>query len=402
MHPPVDVVVSGHICLDIIPSFPPGMSDPLKALAPGRLVEIGPVTVATGGAVANTGLALHRLGVSVQLNGKLGDDLWGRAVREYLDGVGEGLSGGMTVDAEETTSYTVVISPPGVDRMFLHHPGANQSFTTEDVPFAKFRHARIFHFGYPPVMRRMYEQGGEELERLFQTAKENGLTTSLDMCMPSPGSGGSKVDWRQILAATLPYVDVFLPSFDEMLLMLHPAVYERYEREKGSQISLAASCGLEVVDELANEFIQYGAAIVGLKLGEEGMYLRTSTAERLAALGRAGVGSEEEWAERTLFIPPFRVEAVNAVGAGDATVAGFLCGLLSGAGPEDVLEFAVAVGAHCVEGVDATSGIVSAERVRQRIAAGWESRPVRVSLDAWSQAANGRVWYGPTDPGWDL
>jgi hypothetical protein len=54
---PTDAVVAGLICLDIIPRFP----DPVT-LAPGKVTEIGAADLATGGAVANTGLALHLLG----------------------------------------------------------------------------------------------------------------------------------------------------------------------------------------------------------------------------------------------------------------------------------------------------------------------------------------------------
>jgi len=56
------VIVAGHICLDIIPRFPTDAGADLSAyLSPGRLSEIGSVTLSTGGAVSNTGLNLQRL-----------------------------------------------------------------------------------------------------------------------------------------------------------------------------------------------------------------------------------------------------------------------------------------------------------------------------------------------------
>jgi hypothetical protein len=46
----IDVVVAGHICLDIIPQFMPGRGSDLSAyLSPGRLSEVGPMTLSTGG-----------------------------------------------------------------------------------------------------------------------------------------------------------------------------------------------------------------------------------------------------------------------------------------------------------------------------------------------------------------
>ncbi len=74
-----DVVVAGHICLDLIPRLRDS-----PALEPGGLTVVGPAVVSTGGAVANTGLALHRLGTSVAMMGKVGTDAFGRVVLDLL------------------------------------------------------------------------------------------------------------------------------------------------------------------------------------------------------------------------------------------------------------------------------------------------------------------------------
>ena len=108
---PAEVVVAGHICLDVIPV----LHGPAR-IEPGRLLEIGPAEMSTGGAVPNIGLSLHRLGVPVRLMGKVGDDLFGSAVLEALRARDPELAADMVVGAGETTSYSIVISPPGVDR----------------------------------------------------------------------------------------------------------------------------------------------------------------------------------------------------------------------------------------------------------------------------------------------
>lgn len=78
------VAVAGYTCLDIMPEFelPPGKPDTL--VSPGTLIGIGPLRVAGGGVVSNTGLALHQLGVPALLMGKVGDDLWGRLTVDTL------------------------------------------------------------------------------------------------------------------------------------------------------------------------------------------------------------------------------------------------------------------------------------------------------------------------------
>src|SRR5918996_6571265 len=118
-----DVVVAGHACLDLLPELTRGIE-----LTPGRLREVGPVRFAPGGAVPNVGLALATLGAAPKLVGRIGDD----ALGEVLLGLVRRRLRAGTLAFErvpgESTSYTIIISPPGVDRLFLHHPGCNDRF----------------------------------------------------------------------------------------------------------------------------------------------------------------------------------------------------------------------------------------------------------------------------------
>jgi sugar/nucleoside kinase (ribokinase family) len=66
----VDIVVAGHVCLDLIPRFrPPPAASLADVMAPGKLVNVDEAAVSTGGAVSNTGLALIRLGAKTLLMG---------------------------------------------------------------------------------------------------------------------------------------------------------------------------------------------------------------------------------------------------------------------------------------------------------------------------------------------
>lgn len=56
-------VAAGHICLDITPVFYGGRGTQMdKILEPGKLIDVGAADIHTGGAVANTGLAMQKLG----------------------------------------------------------------------------------------------------------------------------------------------------------------------------------------------------------------------------------------------------------------------------------------------------------------------------------------------------
>ena len=223
------IIVAGHICLDITPVFQSEKPQPLaQILTPGKLIHMRGVNINTGGAVANTGLALKILGADVELMGKVGDDAFGRIILERLDQYG--LREGMIVSPDSGTSYSVVIAPPGTDRIFLHDPGANDTFRVADMDFTKIAGADFFHFGYPPIMRHMYADGGEELTEIFRRVKAAGLTTSLDMAAVDPESEAGKADWAAILRKVLPYVDYFVPSVEELCFMADRPRYEDWLR----------------------------------------------------------------------------------------------------------------------------------------------------------------------------
>ena len=44
-----DVLVAGHLCVDIIPEIPPAPAQSDSFLAPGRLTEVGAAVISTGG-----------------------------------------------------------------------------------------------------------------------------------------------------------------------------------------------------------------------------------------------------------------------------------------------------------------------------------------------------------------
>ncbi len=358
-----DVIVAGHLCLDIIPTFSGGERPLCDILAPGRLTTVGGAICATGGAVSNTGLALHRYGLKTQLVGKVGDDVFGEAILSVIRERDPSLTESIVIAPGEASSYTLVINPPNIDRMFLHCPGVNDTFCADDVEFPTLGKARLLHFGYPPLMRRMFENNGEETAKLFRNAKANGLITSLDMARPDPSAKSGRVNWRNLLANVLPHVDLFMPSVDELLFMLDRPRLEPFETavEAGDPIGRLKQTDLCA---LADELIAMGANNVVIKLGAAGLYLRTSAQT-----------DSPEWADRDLYHPCFETKVVGTTGAGDCTIAGFLAGVLHGQSPEAAMDSATGSGACNVEAADAISSIPTWDALQTRISKGWKTAP---------------------------
>lgn len=327
---PAEIIVAGHLCLDLIPEFK-GPSE----IEPGCLIEVGPAQFSTGGTVSNVGRSLHRLGVPTRLIGKVGDDPFGQIVCRLLKEDGEHLADDLVVSPGGATSYSVVISPPHKDRTFLHMPGENDTFGPEDLKPEAMAGAKILHFGYPPLMARMYAGEGDELQALLAKAKEAGLILTLDMSLPDPVSPSGKAPWKAILQRILPLVDWFMPSQDELAFMLGRPI--------------------DQLREMMDECLAYGARTVVVKKGSQGL---------------VAVGQSDEKAEQGCF----QVDVKGTTGAGDATIAGVLYGILQGWPLAKCLESGCAVGAFSVEAPDSVSGVKPWSRVESRLAGEWKPR----------------------------
>ena len=389
----LDAVVAGHLCLDITPSFLAGERRPVgELLRPGRLVNIGPATISTGGAVSNTGLNLIKLGLRARLLGKIGADLLGESVRAVLRQAGHD-GEGLLVAPGEQTSYTIVLAPPEVDRIFLHDPGVNDTFCAADIDFDSLRGARLFHLGYPPLMRRLYQCEGAELIEIYRRVKALGLTTSLDMSLPDPASESGRVNWRRVLERLLPQVDIALLSAEEAMFMLDRPRFETLRDAAGAEDPLDVY-GWAEIDWLGREMLRLGAALAVVKCGQKGLVLLSADAERVGRMGAATPADARAWAGRELLEEVFAVErVVSATGAGDATIAGFLAALLRGLGPEACLKTACCVGAQCVRVPDALSGVADWPTT-QALVAGWAKRRLDQPGEGWAYDEAARVWRG--------
>ena len=122
----------------------------------------------------------------------------------------------------ESTSYSVVLAIPGIDRIFLHHPGANHTFRAADIPRERIKDAALFHFGYPPLMRSMYTDGGAGAGPCSSYGRGGRAATSLDLAAVDAGSEAGQADWRGILERALPYVDFFCAEYRRTVLYDRP------------------------------------------------------------------------------------------------------------------------------------------------------------------------------------
>ena len=287
----------------------------------------------------------------------------GMMIRNILARYG---AGGLLVDPESSTSYSVVLAVPGVDRVFLHNPGANDTFTGDDIPESALEDAALFHFGYPTLMRRTWENDGAELISMFRRMKEKGIATSLDLAAVDPQSPAGHADWEKILTGVLPYVDFFVPSFEELCWMLDR---ERYDRLAADNRDITEGLDMEAEAlPLADKTLSMGCRVVMIKCGTSGMLLRTAGKEAAAGVGSRLELNADVWENQSGAQPCYRAENVrSATGAGDVSIAAYLTALMNGETPADCAKLAAAEGAASVSSYDALGGILSLDELKQRI-----------------------------------
>lgn len=385
------VIAAGHICLDITPAFPAGKSlkpsdnqnadgyeedadDKISVsdvLLPGQLIEVNTANVSTGGSVANTGLALKILGANVTLMGKIGHDEFGNMLSSILDkyDAAEGMIRAEGAD----TSYSVVLAIPQIDRMFLHCPGANNTFTADDLPDDVLEEASLFHFGYPTIMRSMYINDGENLLSLMRKVKEHGCATSMDMSAIDQNSEAGKSDWLVILRRVIPHVDFFVPSFEELCFMIDRGRFESLQRAAGDTDMTDILDFDRDIRPIADACMNLGCKVLLLKCGKKGLYLRSASSEVIKEIPSELELDAQAWSNLDMFETCYKPDRVlSATGAGDTCIAAFLESLLEHRSPKMCIKLAAATGACCVCEYDALSGLKPLNELEKRINEGWE------------------------------
>jgi sugar/nucleoside kinase (ribokinase family) len=295
------------ICLGILVADIIGR--PLRVIPdPGMLVLVDEMSLCTGGCASNTASALAKLGLPVEVIGKIGMDAFGDFVLNALAERAIGTSGIKRTSEVGTSASMVMVTADG-ERRFIHCYGANAHLTLADVDLAMVETGSILHIAGSLVMPGI---DGLPTAELLKHARAAGLTTFLDTVWDDKGH------WMDILAPCLPYVDYFVPSL----------------------LEARALTGLDKPEDVANALLKAGVRIVGLKMGEAGCLVMTSAGDIIRQ-------------------PALQVDVVDATGAGDAFAAGFIAGVWQDWPLEQTARFANAVGALCVTGVGASGGVRS-------------------------------------------
>jgi sugar/nucleoside kinase (ribokinase family) len=388
----IEIVAAGHTCLDLIPAFRiDGNVDKLTdVLVPGKMIDMG-------GPVTNAGVSIRRLGVKTELIGKVGNDDFGKEILSWYE-EHEGHFTGIKMVDGESTSYTIAVCIPGIDRFYLHHCGANDTFGYDDMDFDLVRRSTLMLFGYPPWMKKLYADTGRELTRILKRTKELGTTTTLDLSLPDVDGYAGQVDWFAILKNWVPFSDIMVPSAEEIFYFLHREKFLEKKAKLGPKESVLDHLSVSEISTLGSELIDLGAAIAMVKCGHRGLYVKTADKERLNRMGAAKGSDVENWANRELWFPVYQEEKfVGALGSGDSAIAGFLSAFVWNHSIESCLRYANAAGSMNVTVPDGLTWNKGFDDLSRRIKAGWKTKESKIDEPGWRFERG--FWVGPGNRG---
>ena len=166
-----DVTALGELLIDFTENGESGQGNPLFEANPG-------------GAPCNVLAMLTKLGHKTAFIGKVGDDFFGKQLKEAIEEVGID-SKGLCMDKEIHTTLAMVHTYPDGDRdfSFYRNPGADMMLKESEVKEELIKESKLFHFG---TLSMTHEEVRKATKKAIQIAEEAGDIISFDPNLREP------------------------------------------------------------------------------------------------------------------------------------------------------------------------------------------------------------------------
>lgn len=203
MNTKYDVVALGELLIDFTENGESSQGNPMLEANPG-------------GAPCNVLAMLNKLGKKTAFIGKVGNDQFGKQLREVVAQSGTDVSN-LLMDEKVHTTLAFVHTFPDGDRefSFYRNPGADMMLTKDEVNADIVKSSRIFHFG---TLSSTHPGVREATRYALQVAKDNGLLVSFDPNLREP-LWESLEQAREEICYGLSQCDILKISDNEMEFM---------------------------------------------------------------------------------------------------------------------------------------------------------------------------------------
>lgn len=266
------------------------------------MTEVSTLRKSLGGTSTNVAVAASRLGHRAATVTKVGDDQFGRYLKHALEHTFGVDTRWVATDPELKTPLAFAELDPPEDPtiIFYREPRApDQNLLPADLDLDVVREVPLF---WVPASRFAWEPSRSTVtEALIARGRRSHTVLDLDW---------RPMFWESPAAAT----EQIAPMLDHVTVAI------------GNRDECEIAVGTRDPDEAADRLLERGLEIAVVKLGGDGVMVATADGTR----------------ER---IPPFRVDVVCGLGAGDAFGGAFCHGLLNGWDLVRTVEYGNAAGA---------------------------------------------------------
>lgn len=278
----------------------------------GNETLAGEMDFTLGSSAAIMASNISAMGRDTTFCGKIGHDKFGDFVKDELQKKKVSTRFISTSKALKT-GITVVMNYEQ-DCANLTFCGAMEALDIEDIPWEELEEYDHFHFSNFFLQKGMQK----DITEIFKKMKEAGLSTSLDLQVDPDDK------WDFNYKNTLPFVDIFLPNYNELLSL----------------------CKKTDLNAAITHIRDYTNVLV-IKMGDDGARLITG---------------KQEYRQGSFLNRDFK----DAVGAGDSFNAGFIHKYLNAASWESCLKYANLMGSLNTTRVGGTAAFTSADEIRKK------------------------------------
>jgi ribokinase len=252
----------------------------------GETVKGDGFLVGPGGKGSNQGVAAFKAGADVDMITKIGKDQFGQIALDSFRGAGMNTDYVMLDDELGTGAALIMVDENTGDNKILVAPGACSNLTADDIESAREA------IETSAVLLTQLETNLDAVERAIAIAAAKDVKIILN---PAPA--------RTVPDSLLALVDILTPNEVEASII------------SGVNVSTPEDASAAAANLMAR-----GVKSVIITMGSQGLLAKTEKEER--------------------FIPCFKVDAVDATGAGDAFSGALACAIAEGKGFFEAAEFA--------------------------------------------------------------
>ncbi|ARI77971.1 sugar kinase [Halobacillus mangrovi] len=277
-----------------------------------------------GGAEFNFAIGCARLGLKTGWVSRLGNDEFGKYIRNFARGEGIDVSSVKLMDNYSTSLNFKEILEDGSGRTFYYREKSpTETLTEHTVDSQAFRNVRLFHVtGVFAAISP--EKNINLMKRAITIAKDQGALISFDPNIRL--KLWSKEEANYWLTQLLPYIDIMLTGTEEADILL----------------------GENEPEKIIQACKRFGILSVAVKKGAEG-----------------AIAHHDGQTLSMPAVPPSKV--VDTVGAGDGFDAGFVYGLLNKWSLKRTLHFANTIGSMVVSVYGDNEGLPELEDVQVKL-----------------------------------